>query len=763
MTAPPSPILRDCIDQFARRLAEEMHRRELALRQSIEQKLVGERAPERRKLLTLADERMGKHWGDFCRTLYDALSRKALARAGYIEEDDADVASSVSSLRLVDDDQMEWDLSLGGVGSRLRGAGGKPLGQIEGRVAALLKKQLDDDDFYNPIGPESLVFALKKAIEVMAPETDLRRTVLLAIEPTFTECVVVEFEAANGLLADSGVEGVVRPKIISASASRAAGSPGGASGAPGSAAGGSAMSGDMLAVLQQLVQNSAGGAITGGAVGATSNFMGTAGAAMGSMAPGAGFGGMPPGMIAVPAAMLESLNRLQSLDLSALQVGTGVEGGMVNVLRDVRQQEFVRSLPPIEAVTIDIVATLFDFIFDDALVPDSVKALVGRLQIPLLKVAMLDKSFFSNKEHPARALLNEVSRASIAAGKDIGQGNPVFERIKAAVNRVLNEFEQDQSVFETLLPDLKALVAEQEEQAVRLAEQSKQVAEQQEQNELAELRAGEVFSKILEQGLDQQVPAHLANFLARRYPLILQRALLNGGTQGAQWSIATRTLSDLLWSLAPKPTSADRQKMVGMLSDLLRRLNAFLDKVGVPADEKSAFIDALAQHHSTVIKGVRKTPEKRKVQASGNEPEVRTEVTNEFNLPAAEIVSSGSMAPTVVVTRVVQENGVEVESMTVTGKTPTSRPIRNAEVGALKRGDWVEFIEEDGTPVRARLSWVSPYRGVMLFANPHSSKAISISQEALAIQVKDGKARLLADDTMVDRALGKALDSLKAA
>jgi hypothetical protein len=759
MTAPPSPILRDCIDQFARRLAEEMHRRAVPLRQSIEQKLVGERAPERRKLLTLADERMGKQWGDFCRTLFEALSRKALARAGYIEDDDADVASSVSSLRLVDDDQMEWDLSLGGVGSRLRGAGGKPLGQIEGRVAALLKKQLDDDGFSNPIGPETLVFALKKAIEVMAPETDLRRTVLLAIEPTFTECVVAEFEAANALLADSGVEGVSRPKIVSASANRASGAGGGGSGA---SAGGGTANGDMLSVLQQLVQNSAGGAITG-AVGSTSNFMGTAGAAMGNMAPGAGFGGMPPGMIAVPAAMLESLNRLQSIDLSALQVGTGVEGGMVNVLRDVRQQEFVRSLPPIEAVTIDIVATLFDFIFDDALVPDSVKALVGRLQIPLLKVAMLDKSFFSNKEHPARALLNEISRASIAAGKDIGQGNPVFERIKAAVNRVLNEFEQDQSIFETLIPDLKALVTEQEEQAVRLAEQSKQVAEQQEQNEIAELRAGEAFSKILEQGLDQQVPAHLAGFLARRYPLILQRALLNGGTQGTQWSVATRTLSDLLWTLAPKPTSEDRQKMVGMLSDLLRRLNAFLDKVGVPAEEKSAFIDALAQHHSTVIKGVRRTPEKRKAQAAANEAEVHTEVTNEFNLPAAEIVSSGSMAPTVVVTRVVQENGVEVESMTVTGKTPTSRPIRNAEVGALKRGDWVEFIEEDGTPVRARLSWVSPYRGVMLFANPHSSKAISISQEALAIQVKDGKARLLADDTMVDRALGKALDTLKAA
>ncbi|WP_353849977.1 DUF1631 family protein [Accumulibacter sp.] len=71
-----------------------------------------------------------------------------------------------------------------------------------------------------------------------------------------------------------------------------------------------------------------------------------------------------------------------------------------------------------------MVATLFDFIFDDASVADPIKALVARAQIPVLKVAMLDKTFFSSKSHPARRLLDGISRAAVRCGPQAGHDNP---------------------------------------------------------------------------------------------------------------------------------------------------------------------------------------------------------------------------------------------------------------------------------------------------------------------------------------------------
>ncbi len=63
---------------------------------------------------------------------------------------------------------------------------------------------------------------------------------------------------------------------------------------------------------------------------------------------------------------------------------------------------------------INLIAMLFEFILDDRTLPDCLKALIGRLQIPMLKVAVVDKSFFSRGSHPARRLLNEIASASLA-------------------------------------------------------------------------------------------------------------------------------------------------------------------------------------------------------------------------------------------------------------------------------------------------------------------------------------------------------------
>lgn len=727
--------LQECIDLFARQLVEALHADGKTLKQAIDERLVNENTAERRKLLSTLGERLDASWRPFCEKFHERLVEEALLKAGLIELQDDDAGEDFAGLKLVDDEQMESDLALAGFGSRVMAAVGDVLGDFAGRVNSLARRPSGDEELRNPLDAPVLVAALTRALNVVTPEADLRRMFLVILGPVLSALLKKEFTEARDWLAEQGVEPIQR---VRQSGPRA-----------GVAAGSEATPEGVMGMLQQFLQNAGGGAGSEGGAGGQG---GQGGQSLGG------------GMMAVPAALLESLNKLQSLDLSVLQSSSPLDTSTTNVLRDLRQHEAVRSLPPIEAVTIDIVATMFDFIFDDSLVPDSVKALVGRMQIPLLKVAMLDKSFFSNKEHPARALLNEISRASIAAGKDLSQGDPTFEKIKAVVNRVLAESEKEQGVFAELLPEMKGLVADQVARGDQLAEKSKQVAEQQEQSEIADTAAGEAFVRILEGGINDDVPPHIADFLTRKYPMIMKRALLGGGTGGVAWALATQTLSDLLWTMTPKATPEERQRMVSLLPDLLRRLHAFLDKVGVPPEEKEPFIDALAQQHSRVIKGIRKIVEKKAIGGSkdGAKPGGEAVDTRPLALAAAGSVTSQNLAPTVVVTRIVQEDGVEIETMSVSGRAAGSRPVRNINVSAIKRGDWVEFMAENGESLRARLSWTSPARGVMLFTNPQTAKAVSISPEAMAIQLKRGQAKILGDDPMIERALTK-LDAIKAA
>lgn len=54
------------------------------------------------------------------------------------------------------------------------------------------------------------------------------------------------------------------------------------------------------------------------------------------------------------------------------------------------------------AIALDTLSLIFDAIFATPDLPDAVKAIVSRLQIPLPKVAILDDTFFANTQHPAR-------------------------------------------------------------------------------------------------------------------------------------------------------------------------------------------------------------------------------------------------------------------------------------------------------------------------------------------------------------------------
>ena len=65
--------------------------------------------------------------------------------------------------------------------------------------------------------------------------------------------------------------------------------------------------------------------------------------------------------------------------------------------------------------------------------------------------------------------------------------------------------------------------------------------------------------------------------------------------------------------------------------------------------------------------------------------------------------------------------------------------------------------------MRYRLSWISPQRGILLFTNSQSPRAISVAPDALTLQIERGEATIVPVEPMFDRAVNRALEKLKAA
>ena len=104
------------------------------------------------------------------------------------------------------------------------------------------------------------------------------------------------------------------------------------------------------------------------------------------------------------ASLVASLTRIQRGDLSALTSGNPALAaglatpGTTNVLRELRGTSLASGLGHIDSVTLDIVALLFDQIFAYDEIPPLMKGLIGQLQIPMLKVAILDNELLLQED-----------------------------------------------------------------------------------------------------------------------------------------------------------------------------------------------------------------------------------------------------------------------------------------------------------------------------------------------------------------------------
>lgn len=434
-----------------------------------------------------------------------------------------------------------------------------------------------------------------------------------------------------------------------------------------------------------------------------------------------------------PEHLWASLDALQRA-VPVFVAGQPMAGENANVLRDFRASDVGQGLGQLDAITVDIVAMLFDMIFDDREIPDPIKALVGKLQIPVLKVAMLDKSFFSSKAHPTRRLLDTISRAALHGGREAGRDNPIYRKLAELIARIDAEFKQDTALFGAICEDLERFLADQEELADVQAARAAPLVVQREREELAAMAANAELCLWL----DGSLPRAVADLLDHEWRALLRRSYLEDGPDGVVWESAVKTAGELVDSVRPKTAVQERKALSHQLPALVRQISQGFDRLGVGNDRRHALFDALFSLHAAVLRGTEPPASVAEVEPETAEPETGPRVLSD-ELADGEVK-------------------VESLSLTVPLPAPPSHDIED-----LQRGDWVEFCPADGDATRYRLSWISPRRGIFLFSNPQSPRALAVSPEALSLQLQRGEVRLISPEPIFDRALNRAIDALQAA
>jgi hypothetical protein len=461
-------------------------------------------------------------------------------------------------------------------------------------------------------------------------------------------------------------------------------------------------------------------------------------------------GYVPGSPIVATPGMREGLTRLQAghtdFNVEGMQVSfSGIPEGLHNVLRDLQGSPLGQRANQLEAMTIEMVAMLFDFVFETRDLPDGIKALLARLQIPVLKVAMLDGAFFAKKTHPARQLVNALAAAGLGWSPATGQDDPLYRTIERIVHRVIDEFGDNLNIFDELRVELEKFLAAEEKSAEANFATTAEAINEDDRRDLA----GTVAKSEIERRVESYpIPHFLADFLRRKWHSTLQAIYLRDGEESDAWATSVTTLEDLVWSVQPKKTPEDRKHLVALLPSLLKRLAA-----GVPAQqwdpgEREAFMSNLVEAHAAAVKPSLATvpsPTAAVAEAARAEAEVAKASGNKEAAARAEALAA-AMSPAAPAEPDVDLDVLDDEYLEI--------------ARSMERGMWVEFEDEDGQLSFAKLAWVSPLRGNYLFTNRQGQRAVAMTSVELAEQFRTNRARLVEAEPLIDRAFSSVLSEM---
>jgi len=374
--------------------------------------------------------------------------------------------------------------------------------------------------------------------------------------------------------------------------------------------------------------------------------------------------------------------------------------------------------------TLDLMTRIFATVLHDDAIPSGTRELISVLQVPVLKAALRDRSFFFEEAHPARRMLDLMSQAGweMQGGED----DPVFRAMRSSIERVRG---QEQPEFGAALAELEAGIAARDsaEQAA-IAGPIAQAVRQEKQAAAQRSAERAVASRLAGEQLAQSVQG----FLQQRWKAAMALAYTIEDSRPGAVDNATRTMDDLIWSVKPKATQEQRKALIARLPALLGSLNKWLDATRWQDAERLQFFAELAECHASIVRAP--------IELS---PERQLEL-------AVEAAQHDAMR------RVAQEQE-QLRAQELDEEAAGADPATTL-LGSLERGMRFEFGVDDSAR-KVRLAWVSPLRTLFIFSGAGRQEAFSLSAERLTAMLGDGAIRVVAAEGVVGRILSAAVDT----
>ena len=258
---------------------------------------------------------------------------------------------------------------------------------------------------------------------------------------------------------------------------------------------------------------------------------------------------------------LRSAQRLR--DELLLQLNAGKPAGAVPTRLSAEQDD-----------TVELVAMLFEQIGRQLHQGPHARSVLGNLQLPVLRLAVNDRGFFEQHEHPARRLLAAVAEAANdwLDGPDGDADQQLTDRLQHLVARAQQE-PPSAGLYTSLLADIEHHLAQLNRRAQAAERRHVEAMKGREKLDLARRRA----SDLLAERFATHPPRGLLRaLLDRAWADVLSLALLQHGENSPEFAQRLRVTDQLLG-----------RRPVDDAGRLQREVQEALQQIGMDAEEAS--------------------------------------------------------------------------------------------------------------------------------------------------------------------------------
>ncbi|MCK8517097.1 DUF1631 domain-containing protein [Methylonatrum kenyense] len=618
----------------------------------------------------------------------------------------------LSALSLVPSETLDRDLALEAIVGRARKNNRQTLDFLCQRLTRLATGDPVDGGS-NPVDPRQLAEMLKAALDDIDADMPAWRAFFELFEEQVNPQLPDFYRELNRVLADAGVTlpepGRSRPPPAAAEP-RA----GGGSSAPGAGRPANEPGQRLILALEALVRSVSEGE---------------------APAPGSGGGFSLPG------------NLLQQFDAeeddapglpASIQDVVAVLSTLQNVPRDADNDAYVYMPPaiirrrvreglgasaggermdPAHSCAIEIVSLVFESVLEHPDLPDRMKLSISRLQIPVVKVALLDPALFSERSHPARRLINELTRAAVSwtpATEPEQEGDPLLQCIDEVVAQIQRDFRNDLDVFREALSTFERFRASELQRVRQVEARTRAVAEGKARLSEAQDRAAR---EIRERCAGLQVPPAVQAILEGPWMRVLSMTLLREGDGSDTWHRYLKTVERLLETVQFSNDHEERRDLVLKIPGVLKELRAGANGIMFDNSRMTELLHDLEGAHIDVL-----------TRPLTDAP------------PADESVGLGEVAA--------ESGDDELET-------------HLQAVDSLPVDCWLEWRHEGHAPARCRLAARFSGGAWLVLVNRAGFRLAELPRRAMAEELASGRLRQLDDSALFDKALGQVVTELR--